>query len=123
MKLVELKNFFMPLEIERRLECDGDDVLAYWMHWTPWGDELIVERLYRNGMVVGGDSDWTAWLELESLNPILMKYNFGSSDKEAECVLLVDKVHSRFYVAPRNTPISQIMRLVGLKCERRSPEA
>ena len=115
MRLVRLKNFFMPLEIERRLECDGDDVLAYWMHWTPIGDELIVERLHRDGLIEGGDSDWTAWLELENLNPVLMKYNFGNSDEKADYVLLVDKVHNRFYVVPVNTPLSLIMKLVGVK--------
>jgi len=125
LRLAELKNFFMPLEIERRLECDGDDVLAYWMHWTPnradWlragriGDELIVERLHRDGLVEGGDSDWTAWLELESLNPVLAKFNFGSSDEAADYVLLVDKVHNRFYAASIDTPLSLIMKLVGVK--------
>jgi len=115
LRLVRLKNFFMSLEIERRLECDGDDVLAYWMHWTPIGDELIVERLHRDGLVEGGDSDWTAWLELESLNPVLTKFNFGSSDEKADYVLLVDKIHNRFYAASIDTPLSLIMKLVGVK--------
>jgi len=109
----EVKPFVMPLDIERRWEID-DSVLAYWVYWTPYGDECMVMRLHRNGLVEGGDSDWMAFLELERLNPVMYKHNLGSSDFEAEEVLLVDKVHNRFYFAPRDITVEQVMQIVQL---------
>ena len=115
MKVIELKNFLMPLEIERRWEVDSDEIIAYAVHWTPWGDECIVDRVLRDGSIWGGDSDWQAFLELERLNPILTKFNLGSSDSEPEHYLLVDKQHNKFYIIPAKTRITDILKLIGVR--------
>jgi len=115
MKVIELKNFIMPLSVEKAWEVDSKRVVAYLVHWTPYGDECIVNRIYRNGAILGGDADWQAFLELERLNPILMKFNLGSSDREASQYLLVDKLHNRFYIISRKTRIVDILKLLGIK--------
>ena len=115
MKVVELNNFLMPLSIERRWEADGDEVIAYLVYWTPWGDECIVDRILRDGSIWGGDSDWQAFLELERLNPILAKFNLGSSDSEPEHYLLIDKQHNKFYIIPADTRITDILKLIGVR--------
>ena len=115
MKAVELKNFLMPLSIERRWEVDSDEVVAYLVHWTPWGDECVVTRIFRDGSLWSGDSDWTAFLELVRLNPILASFNLGSSDSEPEHYLLVDKQHNKFYIIPADTRITDILKLIGVK--------
>ena len=115
MKAVELKNFLMPLSIERRWEVDDDRIVGYIVYWTPYGDECIVNRIYRDGSIWGGDSDWAAFLELEILNPILTKFNLGSSDFEPEHYLLVDKRHNKFYIIPANTRITDILKLIGVR--------
>ena len=87
----------MPLDIERAWQID-ENVVCYWAYWTPFGDECIVMRLYKNGILSGGDSDWQAFLKLLKLNPILEDYNLGSSDCEAKHVLFVDKLTNKYYI-------------------------
>jgi len=112
MKVVELKNFLVPFSIERRWEVDDPTVEAYLAYWTPWGDECVVVKFYRNGVISGGDSDWQAWLELTQLNPVLTEYNLGSSESEAEYYLLVDKVFNRFYLVPAKIKIAYALKYV-----------
>jgi len=114
-RVIELKRFFMPLEIERRWEVDSDDVIAYIVYWTPYGDECIVNRIYRDGTVCGGVADWAAFLEVTRLNPILNVFNLGSSDFEAEHYLLVDKQHNRFYIISAGMRITDILRIIGVR--------
>ena len=118
MKVIELKNFFVPLGIERRWEVDNEDVAGYIVYWTPWGDECIVNRVYEDGHLEGGDADWRAFFELEKLNPILKQFDLGSSDTEASQYLLVDKRHNRFYIIPRKTRIVDVLKLLGIKDKR-----
>lgn len=98
-EVVVAKPFVMPREIEERFEVDAS-VLAYAVYWEPCGDECMVTRIHKNGWVEGGDSDWMAFLELKRLNPIVSRHNLGSSDFEAEEVLLVDNTRGRFYIVP-----------------------
>ena len=112
MKVIELKNFLMPFRIERRWNVDDPSVVAYLAFWTPWGDECVVSKIYRNGIITGGDSDWQAFIELELLNPILTQYNLGSSDREPEYYLLVDKIHNKFYLVPTKMKIVDVLELV-----------
>jgi len=109
----------MPLEFERRFEVDDEQIVAYYIYWTPYGDECMVGRLYRNGFLSEGDSDWATFLELKKLNPIMEHYNLGSSDRMAEYMLFVDKIHNKFYFITRTVKISDLFKLIGLKIERR----
>ena len=112
MKIIELKNFLMPLDIERRWEVDDPTVEAYLVYWTPLGDECVVVKYYRNGVISGGVSDWQAFCELEWLNPVLTRYDLGSSESEPEYYLLVDKVFNRFYLVPAKIKIAYALKYV-----------
>jgi len=114
-RIIELKRFLMPLEIERRWEVNSPRVIAYLVYWTPYGDECVVIRFYRNGMIMGGTSDWTAFFLLERLNPILTIFDLGSSDTEPEWYLLVDKIHNKFYLVPAGTKKEEILRIIGVE--------
>jgi len=113
-KIIQIPQFIMPLEIERRFEVDDPRIVAYYVYWTPWGDECMVGCLYRDGTIIESDSDWSAFLELEKLNPIMQHYNLGSSDREAEYMLFVDKIHNKFYFVSRFTKKSDLFALIGL---------
>ena len=99
-EFLEAKPFFMPLEIEKAWEIN-EHVIAYWVYWEPCGDECVVGRLYRNGLIEESDSDWQAYLKLENLNPIMQLHELGNSEEEAKEVLFCDKIHGKFYFIPR----------------------
>jgi len=99
LKVFRPSGFLMPLRLEKRFGITKD-VLCYALYWTPMGDEAMCERIYSNGWVVRGDTDWTAWLELERLNPVMAKRSLGSSEETAEEVLLCDNLRGRFYIIP-----------------------
>ena len=94
--------FILPKNIERRWNITND-VICYWVYWSPFGDECIVSTLRKlNGsyIITSGDSDWLAYLELKNLNAIMSYFNLGSSDEEPEYCLLVDNVRGGIYIAP-----------------------
>jgi len=112
------KQFFIPLRIERAFNVYNDNIIAYWVYWTPDGDECMVGAINKDGLITEYDSDWVAFLELEKINPIMQHYNLGSSDRYAEYVFFVDKIHNKFYFVKRDVNISTLFSLIGLKTKR-----
>ena len=78
----------IPEEIERRLGVESYEY--WWTYWTATGDEAMVGRITEL-LWEEFDSDWQAYLQLMDFNPHLRNWNLGSSDEEAEDVLLMVK--------------------------------
>mgnify|MGYP000545342740 CR=1 FL=1 len=108
----EVVPFFMPLEVERAWEI-GDDVIAYWVYWEPNGDECMVGKVYRNGLIEEGDADWQAYFKLEELNPEMQLHDLGTSTTPPLEVLLVDRIHNKFYFVPLNK-LQEALEKLGL---------
>ena len=119
MKIIPITQpFIIPLDIEHRFGVDEDKIVAYYTYWTPCGDECIVGRIYHDGIITESDSDWTAFLKLEQLNPIMRQFNLGSSDRPAEYVLLIDKQNNKFYFIRRDTKRIELYHLLGINIKR-----
>jgi len=77
-----------------------NNVDIFWLYWEPLGDEAILGYVL-NGSIVEETSNWSAFLALIDLNPNLKRYNLGSSDREPEMVLVIDRMYSNAFVLDR----------------------
>lgn len=78
--MIQLPVFMMPTDMKQRLEVE--DAEAYWIYWTPSGDEMVRGKLTHYGTYTS-DVDWRLWFELEKLNQAVFwsrEWNLGSSD-------------------------------------------
>ncbi len=87
----------VPPNMEKALgyERDARYVAFY---WTPAGDQAM----YDDGEI-SGTGEWPAWLDFTQhplVDPHLQRYDFGSSDFEADDYLLLDRQERKAYVAP-----------------------
>jgi len=112
-KAVKVSPFMIPLHVEEAWDIDNT-VLAYWVYWTPFGDECIVMRLHDNLVVEGGDADFQAYFELMDFNPHLRAYKLGSSDEEPKEVLLVDKQTNKAFIVPIQIEGLSVRELLSL---------
>lgn len=77
----------LPYDYKERL--DVEDALWWFAWWECVGDECIVATLRRNLSFEEFTSDWVTFMAIMAMNPVLEDFNLGSSDEEAEYMLLV----------------------------------
>ena len=77
----------LPYDYKERL--DVEDALWWFAWWECVGDECMVATLRRNGSFEEFTSDWVTFMAIMAMNPSLEDFNLGSSDEEAEYMLLV----------------------------------
>lgn len=83
-------------DIEDAFEIPSN-VDIFWLYWEPFGDEAILGYVL-DGSIVEETSNWSAFLALMDLNPNLERYNLGSSDREPEMVLVIDRKYNNAFV-------------------------
>lgn len=70
----------------------AETLSAFWLYWTPAGDEMMVGHPTHPGYGEF-DGDWSAWLKLRELNPKVFNNptSLGSSEEDGTHVLLFQK--------------------------------
>jgi len=77
----------LPYDYKERL--DVEDAPWWFAWWECVGDACIVATLRRNLSFEAFTSDWVTFMAIMAMNPVLEDFNLGSSDEEAEYMLLV----------------------------------
>jgi hypothetical protein len=97
MNIIPINVPFPPM-LARALGYEGNArYLAAW--WEPGGDEVWIT----DGRI-GETGQWSAFLAFTDhirVSPLLSGYNLGSSEVEAEYVLLVDQTEKTISICPR----------------------
>jgi len=77
----------LPHNYKERL--DVEDALWWFAWWECVGDECMIATLRRNLSFEEFTSDWVTFTSIMAMNPSLEDFNLGSSEEEAEYLLLV----------------------------------
>ena len=83
--------------------------LALW--WEPCGDEVMVSDGYIS--FTGHWPGYLAYVQHRNIYPHLVGFNLGSSECEADCRLVIDRVDRAAYILPP----SQASRLLAAQWE------
>lgn len=86
-------------DIENSFEIPSN-VDVFWLYWEPSGDEAILGYVLDDS-IVEETTNWSAFLTLMDLNLNLGRYNLGSSDREPEMVLVIDRIYNNAFVLNR----------------------
>lgn len=90
----------VPPEFEQVMGYPGNRKWVAFF-WTPYGDELEFDDGHSSGTI-----DWVGWLAFvrhRLVRPLIMAYDFGSSESEAVHWLLLDRQTRQFYVGEKRT--------------------
>lgn len=83
--------------------------LALW--WEPCGDEVMVSDGYIS--FTGHWPGYLAYVQHRTIYPHLIGFNLGSSECEADCRLVIDRIDQAAYILPS----SQASRLLASQWE------
>jgi len=88
----------VPPMLEKAIGYNGDARFVSF-HWTPGGDEAFYDDGWRGG--IGNWQGYLAFIQHPTVHPMIAQYNLGSSDREAQQSLILDRQTRKLYVSSR----------------------
>ena len=79
----ELFSLMLPKNFYKRLGTGVKSNTKFLLWWEPCGDELVIRFKLEGygGGYIEMDTDWTAWIELQDLNPEHVFEHYGCSEE------------------------------------------